>query len=171
MRIRRRAMAVKLSVAEQRLQKILQRAAATKNSGLHGADTAFEDFRDFLVAETFEVAQKSPHCEKTSGTCLQGAAHRHLNFHGRELLERRGAMVFDFNVRAAFFRLGIDGNVFLQMPLEPALVIQRFANSRCGKAKFSKSCPGGNCECPRKAFKKLPECRQPRPKYRPASRG
>jgi len=44
MRIRLRAMAVKLSGAEQRLQEILQRAAAAKNSGLHGADTALEDF-------------------------------------------------------------------------------------------------------------------------------
>src|SRR5882724_1339302 len=59
---------------------------------------------------------------------IQGAAHRHLNFHGRKLLKRSGATIFDFNVRAPFFRLGIDGNVFLQMPLEPALVVQRFAN-------------------------------------------
>jgi len=43
--------------AEQRLQNVLERVAAAQNSGLHGPDTALENFRDFLVAEAFEVAQ------------------------------------------------------------------------------------------------------------------
>src|SRR5882762_4225668 len=127
MRIRLRAMAVKLSGAEQRLQKILERAAAAKNAGLHGAYTALENFRDFLIAETFEVAQNHG-AAKDIGNLLQGAAHCYLNFNGGKLLERCSAMIFDFHVRVPFFRLGIDGNVFLQMPLEPALVVQRFAN-------------------------------------------
>src|SRR5882672_11757453 len=135
MRIRLRAMAVKLSGAEQRLQKILERAAAAKNSGLHGAYTALENFRDFLVAETFEVAQDHG-AAKDIGNLLQGAAHCHLNFHGCELLERCGATIFDFQVRVALFRLGIDGNVFLQMPLEPALVVQRFTNRDAVKPSF-----------------------------------
>src|SRR5437879_13038209 len=79
-------MAVKRSAREQRLQKILQRAAAAKNSGLHGADTALEDFRNFLVAETFEVAQNHRGA-KNVRNLLQGAAHSHLNFHGGKLLE------------------------------------------------------------------------------------
>ncbi len=48
-------------------------------------------------------------------------------------------MIFDFNMRVPFFRLGIDGNVFLQMPFEPALVIQRFANRDAVKPSLQRA--------------------------------
>jgi len=31
---------------------------------------------------------------------------------GSKLVERCGAMIFDFHVRVPFFPLGIDGNIF-----------------------------------------------------------
>jgi len=58
-----------------------------------------------------------------------------------KLLERSGATIFDFNVRVPFFGLGIDGNVFLQMPLEPAPVVQRFANGDAVKPSFQGAAP------------------------------
>src|SRR5271165_2842341 len=46
----------------------------------------------------------------------------------RELIERRSGEIFDLNVRGAFFGLRVDGNILLKMPLEPAAMIQCFAD-------------------------------------------
>src|SRR5713101_9911629 len=63
----------------------------------------------------------------------------HLNFQSCELLERRGAEIFDFDARLSFFRFGINGNVLLQVALEPALVIQCFANGDAVEPRFQRA--------------------------------
>ena len=57
----------------------------------------------------------------------------------RKLLERRGTKIFDFDARLPFLRFGVDGNVFLQMTLEPALVIQGFANGDTIEPSFQRA--------------------------------
>jgi len=54
--------------------------------------------------------------------------HRLLNFVGGELIKRSRAQIFDLDGVVPFFGLRVDGDIFLQMPLEPTLVIQGFAN-------------------------------------------
>src|SRR6266704_2260410 len=57
----------------------------------------------------------------------------------RELLERRGSEILDFDAALAFFRFGVDGNILLKMTLEPALVIQRFANRDAVEPRFQRA--------------------------------
>ncbi len=138
MRRRLRVTTVNPVFAQKRLKNFFQRAAPAKDAGLHRADAAFQNFRNFLIAQAFEVAQN--HCAaKNIGNLLQGAMDGHLNFQRRELLEGRGAEILDFDAGLPFFRLGVDGNVFLQMALEPALVIQRFANGDAVKPCFQRA--------------------------------
>ena len=129
---------MRLRLRQKRLENFFQRAASAKNAGLHRADAAFEDFGDFFVAEAFEVAQNHRGA-KNVGNLLQRAVHGHLNFQRGELLERRGAEIFDLDVRFSFFRLGVDRNIFLQVALEPALVIQRFANGDAVEPRFQRA--------------------------------
>src|SRR5208282_3802474 len=44
------------------------------------------------------------------------------------LVVRRGAVVFHFHRRTTLFRLRINRNILLEVALEPAAVVQRFAN-------------------------------------------
>jgi len=76
-----------------------------------------------------------------------------LNFHGRELLERVAPWSSISMCARPFSGSASMETFFLQMPLEPALVIQRFANRDAVKPSF-KALPAENCEMPRKAFKK-----------------
>src|SRR5256885_15987241 len=62
-----------------------------------------------------------------------------LNFLCRQLLERRGAKILDFDARMPFFRFRVDGNIFLQVALEPALVVQRFANRDAVEPRFQRA--------------------------------
>src|SRR5258706_11889719 len=65
--------------------------------------------------------------------------NNHLNFQSSELLERRGAEILDFDARLPFLRFGIDRNILLQVALEPALVIQRFANGDAVEPRFQRA--------------------------------
>src|SRR5262249_49866349 len=76
---------------------------------------------------------------KTLRNFLQRALNRHLNFVCRELLKRRATKISNLNTHLPFRRLRIDRNVFLQMPLEPALLIQRFANSDTVEPRFQRA--------------------------------
>src|SRR5256884_4198624 len=106
--------------AQDRLKNFFQRATPAKDAGLHRADAAFQNLADFLVAQAFEVSQN--HCAtKDIGNLLQSAVDDHLNFQSSELLEGRGAKIFDLDAGLPFLRLGINGNIFLHMALEPAL--------------------------------------------------
>jgi len=138
MRNRLRARTVIFLRAQKRLKNIFERAAATKDAGLNSADAAFQNFRDFLITQAFEVAQNY-RAAKHVGNLLQSAADGHLNFQSGELLEGSGAKIFDFDARLPFFRFGIDGNVLLQMALEPPLVIQRFADGDAVEPSFQRA--------------------------------
>src|SRR6266581_1030262 len=133
-----RVATVSLVSSQQRLENFFQRAASAKDAGLHRAHAAVKDFRNFLVAESFEVAQNHRNA-KNIGNLLQRALHGHLNFLRRELLERSGGEILDFDPGLTLFRLGIDGNIFLQMTLEPTLVIQRFANRDAVEPSFQRA--------------------------------
>ena len=66
-------------VTQHRLQNFFQRAAATQDSRLHRAHAAIQHFRNFFVAESFEVAQDYRAAEHI-GNLLQRALYRALNF-------------------------------------------------------------------------------------------
>ncbi len=69
-------------------ENFFERAAPAKNPGLNGADAALQNFRDFFVAEAFEVAQNHG-AAKSLGNLAQRALHGLLNFVRGELLEGR----------------------------------------------------------------------------------
>src|SRR5882724_920691 len=138
MRSRLRARSMSLLRAQKRLKNFLQSAAPAKNARLHRADAAFQNFSNFLVTQAFEVAQNH-RTAKNIGNLLQSAVNSDLDFQGRELLERRGAKIFDFDAGLPFLRFGIDRNILLQMPLKPALVIERFANSDAVEPSFQRA--------------------------------
>jgi len=123
---------------QKRLKKFFQRAAPAKDAGLHRADAAFQNFRDFLVTQAFEIAQNH-RAAKDIGNPLQSAVDGQLNFQSGELLEGRGAKISDFDAGLPFFRYGVDGNIFLHMTLEPALVVQRFADGDAVEPRFQRA--------------------------------
>src|SRR5580700_952925 len=118
---------VQIRLRQQRLENFFERAASAENTGLHRANAAFQDFGDFFVAEAFEVEQNHG-AAKHVRYLLQRALHGDLNFPRSQKLERSGAEIFDLDARVAFFWLGVNRNIFLEMTFEPALVIERFAD-------------------------------------------
>src|SRR6266481_9217467 len=96
MRSRGRAPAVNLLRPQERLENLFQRAASAKDAGLHRAYAAFENFGDFFITESFEVAQNHG-AAKNIGNLLQSAVNGRLNFQRGEQLERRGAEILDFD--------------------------------------------------------------------------
>jgi len=106
-----RVATVNLGRAQKRLENFFQGAAPAKDAGLHRADAAFQNFRNFLIAQAFQVAQNH-RAAKNIRNLLQGAVDGHLNLQSGELLEGRSAEILDFDARLSFFRHGIDGNVF-----------------------------------------------------------
>src|SRR2546422_3403170 len=125
---------------EERLQKFLQRAAPAENPRFHRAHAAVQNFRDFLITEPFKVAQNHRGAKYVRNV-PQSPVHRGLNFQGRKLLERRRAEILDLDVSLPFLRPGIDRNILLQMPLEPALVIQSFANRDAIEPRLQRASP------------------------------
>src|ERR1700722_8286774 len=123
---------------KQRLEYLPESAAAAKNARLHGANAAFENFGDFVVTQSFESAQNH-RGTKHAGNFLQSVLHGNLNFSRSELLKRCCTKIFNFYARVAFFGLGVDRNILLQMALEPSLVIQRFANSDAVEPGFQRA--------------------------------
>src|SRR5260370_7734558 len=116
MRNRLRASTVSLMPAQKRPQNFFQRAAPAKDAGLHRANIAFQNFRDFLVTEAFQVAQNH-RAAKGLGNLLQSAMDRRLNFQSSELLERRGAELLDFTARLSFSPFGLHENILLHLAL------------------------------------------------------
>ena len=138
MRIRLRVTAVNLVCPQKRLKNFFQRATPAKDAGLHRADAAFQNFRDFLVTQAFEIAQDH-RAAKDIGNLLQSGLDDDSNFQGRELLEGRGAEILDLDTGLPFLRFGIDGNIFLHVAFEPALVIQRFADGDAVEPRFQRA--------------------------------
>ena len=95
--------------------------------------------------KSFEIAQNH-RAAKDIGNLLQRALHRSLNLVRRKLIERRLRQIFDFDRRVTLFRLRVDRNIFLQVPLEPALVIQRFANGDAIQPGLERTAHAENCE-------------------------
>jgi len=65
--------------------------------------------------------------------------HGLLNLVRGNLVEGCSAQILDFNRAVAFFRFRIDGDIFLQVALEPTLVIQRFANGDAVQPRFQRT--------------------------------
>jgi len=129
---------VNLLRAQKRLKNFLEAAASAQDAGLHRADAAFQNFGNFLVTQTFEIAQNH-RAAKNLRNLLQSAVDDRLNFLRRQLLEGSGAEILDFDARVALFRFGVERNIFLQVTLEPALVIQRFANRDAVEPRFQRA--------------------------------
>src|SRR5438477_12464901 len=138
--MRRRLLAVCVNRLrpQKRLKNFLQRAAPAKDAGLHRADAAFQNFGNFLVTQAFEVAQNH-RAAKNLRNLLQSTVDDGLNFLGRQLLERSGTEILDFDARVALFRFGVDRNILLQVALEPALVVQRFTNRDAVQPRFQRA--------------------------------
>src|SRR5216684_3644913 len=126
------------ALAEPRFQKFLQRAAPAQDAGFYRADTALKDLGDFLVGQAFQVAEDY-RAAKHFRNFLKGVLHGLLNFVGGELLKRRGAQILDFNRAVPLFGFGVDRNIFLQVTLEPALMIQRFAKGDAVEPRFQRA--------------------------------
>ena len=126
---------VSVMFRQQRLENFLQRAAPAQYAGFYGADAALQNFGDFLVAEAFQIAKNYGHAENVRHA-LQRRLHGVLHFLRGKLFERRGAQIFDINVGVTFFGFRINGNIFLQVAFEPALVIQRFPDGDAIKPGF-----------------------------------
>src|SRR4029077_4274779 len=75
----------------------------------------------------FEVAQDDRAAENV-GYLPQSPLHGLLYFVSRELIERSAGEIFDFDLRLARFGFSVDGDVFLEMALEPAAIVESFAN-------------------------------------------
>ena len=116
------------ALAKPRFQKFLQRAAPAQDAGLYRADAALEDLSYFLVGQAFQIAENYG-AAKHFRNFLKRLLHGLLNFVGSKLIERRGARVLDFNRAAPLFGFRVDGNILVQVAPEPALMIQRFAES------------------------------------------
>ena len=116
-----------LAFAQKRFENFFQRPSPAEDARLDRADAAFQNFGDLFVAESFDVAEYDSATENIRNL-MERALHRELNFVRSELLKRCGTEIFDFDVRRAFFRFRVDGDVLLQVALEPPFVIQRFAN-------------------------------------------
>jgi len=127
-----------LARSQKRLKNFFQGAAAAKDAGLHRADAAFQNFGNFLIAQAFEVAQNH-RAAKNLGNLLQSAVDGHLNLVRGQLLEGCGTEILDLDAGLPFFRFGVNGNIFLQMALEPALVIQRFADGDAVEPRFQRA--------------------------------
>src|ERR1700719_4601450 len=128
------------AVDQQRLKEILQRTAATEDARFYRAGAALQDFGDFFVAQAFEVAEDHRAAEHL-GNFLECALHRGLNFVGGKLLEGRSGEVFDLDGRMTFFGFGVDGDVFLKMAFEPALVVQVFADGDAVEPSLKRTAP------------------------------
>src|SRR5579862_5018635 len=114
-------------LAEQRVEQFLEGAPAAQDSRFHRADAAFEHFGDFLVAQPFEITQDD-RAAKHIGNLTQRLLYHVLNLARRQLVKRRPVQVLNLDRRLAFVRLRVDGNVLLQVTLEPAAVVEGFAN-------------------------------------------
>src|SRR5207302_9731634 len=125
-------------LAEKRVQQIFERAASAQNARFDGAYATFEDFCDFLVAEPFEIAQDDRAAENI-GDLAESVLYNGLDFARRELIEWRCMHIFHFKFRLAFFWFRVDWDIFLQVALEPAAVIQGFANGDTIKPGFQRA--------------------------------
>jgi len=113
---------------EQRIEKFLEGAAAAQDARFDRADAALEDFRNFFVAQPFQVAQDDG-AAKDVGHLSERLLHDGLNFARSQLVEGRCVQVFDLDAGLALFGFGVNRNIFLQVTPEPAAVIEGFANS------------------------------------------
>src|SRR5215467_17507 len=113
--------------AEQRIEQFLEGAASAQDARFHRTDATLEYLGNFLVAQTLQVAQDdgaAKHIRYPGKRLL----HNSLNFARSQLIEWRCVQVFDLDAHLTFFGFRVDRNVFLQMTLEPAAVIEGFAN-------------------------------------------
>ena len=138
MRIRLGVTTASLVSAQERLKNFFQGAAPAKDAGLYRTNAALQNFGDFLVTQAFEIAQNH-RTAKNLRNLLQSAVDDGLNFLGRQLLERSGTEILDFDARVALFRFGVDRNILLQVALEPALVVQRFTNRDAVQPRFQRA--------------------------------
>src|SRR5260370_42555607 len=125
-------------LANQRLQKLLERPPSPQNSRLYGADAALQHLGDFFVAQALEVAEDY-RAAKHLRNLLQRLLHSLLNFVRGKLIEGRRAQILNFNRAVPFFGLRIDGNILLQVALEPPLVVQRFSNGDAVQPRFQRT--------------------------------
>src|SRR5580700_2823918 len=112
---------------EQWFENFFESAAAAKDAGLHRAYAHFQHFGDFLVAQTLEVSQDH-RAAKDLRNLLQSDLHRYLNLLGCEPIEGSSAEVRDVDLGKTFFGLGVNRDILLQVALEPAAMIERFAD-------------------------------------------
>lgn len=124
--------------AEQRIKQFFQSAAAAQDARFDRADAAFEHFRNFLVAQTFQVAQDDGAAENIRHLS-ERLLHHSLNFARSQLIERRGMQVFDLDSGLTLLRLSVDRNVFLQMTLEPAAMVEGLANGDAVKPSLQRT--------------------------------
>jgi len=126
------------TLRQKRFEQVFESAATPKDSRFYGADAALQDFGDFFVAQSFEIA-KDYGAAKDLRDFLKRVLHGCLNFVRRELIERRLREIFNLDGDVAFFGFGIDGDVFLKMALGPSLVVQRFADGDAIEPSFERA--------------------------------
>ena len=115
-------------LVEKRVEQIFQGAAAAQDARFHSAHATFQNFGNFLVAQTLQISQDDS-AAKYFRNFVERVLYHGLNLARCELVEWSSLHIFNFQLGLAFFRFRVNRNIFLQMTLEPAAVIQGFTNS------------------------------------------
>src|SRR2546425_1145689 len=126
--------------AKKRLENFLQRAAAAQDARLHRTHGAIEHFGDLFVAQAFQVAQDHG-AAKHFGNLLQRGLHGALNFARSQLLERRCAQILQLARAVPLFGCDVDRGLMAAMAVEPALLIERFANRDPVEPRLQRAAP------------------------------
>ena len=136
--------------------------AAAQNAGLHRPDAALQHLRHFFVAEPFQVPQHHRDSKNVRDQ-LQARFALPPEFRAWQVVRMAKRTDLRSPVCVPFLRLRVDGNIFLQVPFEPALVIQRFPNGDAIQPGFKRSCRGGIRESRGTLSGILPAWRRRRP--------
>src|SRR5205814_6487545 len=115
-----------------------QRSTSAKNARFDGAHAAFKNFGDLFIAQSFEIA-KNDGAAKDVGNLVQRILHHRLDFARSELVKWSRVHIFNLELALALFRFRVDRNILLQMTLEPAAMVEGFANSDAVKPSLQRA--------------------------------
>ena len=117
----------RLSRMHQRIQNFTQQAAPAKNPRFHGADRDFQDFGDFFVRQTFEIAEDHSAAEYRRHL-IERLTNAGLHLRGFKLFKRRRVGSGKIQSRAATFLFHVNRNLLAVMTPAPTAMIERLSH-------------------------------------------
>src|SRR5262249_29474621 len=94
-------------LAEQRVEQLLQGAAAAQDARFHRAHAAFQHFGDLLVAQPFQIAEDDRPAKHLRYPGQRALDHR-LDLAGSQLVEGRGLEILDLDPGVPFLGLSVE---------------------------------------------------------------